>query len=296
MLISNKLESIDTLSKSEEILANYILSQKENIENLSTKDLANATYTSPSTVVRLSQKLGFSGWNEFKEKYLEELQYLNNHFSNVDPDFPFEAHDTLMNIASKVAHLASNSIEDTLSLIKNDVLQKAVHLLCKAQIINVYGISNSLLMAYDFKHKMLRINRHVEIMNLPGEQYIVASNSSQINCAILISYSGESKEVIKIAEMLKARNTPIIVLTSIGENSLTAFADCIFSISTREKLYSKISTYSSNASIHLILDILYSCVFKMNYNYNLNYKAGISKDIDERFAKSNLLKEEWSKL
>lgn len=292
MLISNKLESIDTLSKSEELLANYILSQKENIENLSTKDLANATFTSPSTVVRLSQKLGFSGWNELKEKYIDEIKYLNKSVSNVDPDFPFEAHDTFMNIASKVGRLSINSIEDTLSLIKNDQLKMATQLLCKSQIINVYGVSNSLLMAYDFKHKMLRINKHVEIMNLPGEQFIVASNSTPANCAILISYSGESKEVIKIAEILKARNTQMIVLTSIGENSLTTFADCIFHISTREKLYSKIATYSSNNSIHLILDILYSCVFKMNYDYNLRFKAGISRNIDDRFSNIANLKEE----
>jgi len=292
MLISNKLESMNSLSKSEEVLANYILNEKENIENLSTKNLANATYTSPSTVIRLSQKLGFSGWNELKEKYLEELKYLNKNFSNVDPDFPFESHDTFMDIASKVSHLASNSIDDTLSLLKNDEIKKAVQLLCKSQIINVYGVSNSLLMAYDFKHKMLRINKHVEIMNLPGEQMIVASNSSPANCAILISYSGESKEVLKIAEILKSKNTQMIALTSIGENSLTAFADCIFSISTREKLYSKISTYSSNNSIHLILDILYSCVFKMNYDYNLKYKADISKNIDERFSGSNIMNNE----
>ncbi|KZL89622.1 MurR/RpiR family transcriptional regulator [Clostridium magnum] len=111
MIISNNLESMNSFSKSEEILAKYILNKKENIEKLSTKDLANATYTSPSTVIRLSQKLGFSGWNEFKEKYLEELHYLNNHFSNIDPNFPFEPNDTLMNIASKVGHLACETIE-----------------------------------------------------------------------------------------------------------------------------------------------------------------------------------------
>ncbi|HEX9025583.1 MAG TPA: MurR/RpiR family transcriptional regulator [Clostridium sp.] len=289
MLISNKLESMDSLSKSEEIIAYFILKEKENIKKLSTKTLATATYTSPSTVVRLSQKLGFSGWNEFKEKYLEELEYLNKHLSDVDPDFPFESHDTFMNIASKIGKLSLNSIEDTLSLLKNDEIKKAVNLLCKSQMINVYGVSNSLLMAYDFKHKMLRINKHVEIMNLPAEQLIVASNSTPANCAILISYSGESKEVLKIAEILKSKNTQMIVLTSIGENSLTAFADCIFSISTKEKLYSKIATYSSNDSIHLILDILYSCVFKMNYDYNLKYKADISKNIDERFSSNNLI-------
>lgn len=291
MIISNKLESMDSFSKSEEILAKYILNEKENIEKLSTKDLANATYTSPSTVIRLSQKLGFSGWNEFKEKYLEELHYLNNHFSNIDPNFPFEPNDTLMNIASKVGHLACETIEDTLSLLKTDNLKKAVDLLNKAKIINVYGISNSLLMAYDFKHKMLRINRHVEIMNLPEEQAFVASNSSRNHCAILISYSGESKEVLKIAELLRRNETPIIALTSIGENSLRSFSNCTLSITSREKLYSKIATYSTNNSIHLILDILYSCLFKMNYNDNLEYKTNISRNIEERSSTSYLLKE-----
>jgi DNA-binding MurR/RpiR family transcriptional regulator len=291
MIISNKLESMTSLSKSEEALAKYILIQKENIEKLSTKDLANATYTSPSTVIRLSQKLGFSGWNELKEKYLEELQYLNRHFSNIDSNFPFESHDTLMNVASKIGHLASESIEDTLSLLKHDELQKAVTLLDKSQIINVYGISNSLLIAYDFKHKMLRINRHVEITSLPGEQVYVASSSSPTHCAILISYSGEVDEILKIAKILKGNKTPIITLTSIGENTLKSFADCTFSITSREKLYSKIGTYSTNNSIHLILDILYSCLFKMNYDYNLEYKTNISKIIDTRFTTSNLLKE-----
>lgn len=291
MIISNKLEAMKSLSKSEEVLAQYILNQKENIEKLSTKDLAKATYTSPSTVIRLSQKLGFSGWTELKEKYLEEIQYLNQHFSNIDSNFPFESHDTLMNVASKIGHLACESIEDTLSLLKNDELNKAVTLLDKSQIINVFGISNSLLMAYDFKHKMLRINRHVEIMNLPEEQAFVASNSSPNHCAILISYSGEVDETLKIAKILRKNKTPIIALTSIGENTLKNFADCAFSITSREKLYSKIATYSTNNSIHLILDILYSCLFKMNYDYNLEYKTNISKNIDERFSTSNLLKE-----
>lgn len=291
MLILNKLESLNSLSKSEEVIANYIFKEKENIENLSSRDLATATYTSPSTVVRLSQKLGFSGWTELKEKFLEELQYLNKHFSNVDPNFPFEAHDTLMNIASKVAQLANNSNNDTLSLIKHDDLQKAVNLLDNSQMINVYGTSTSLLMACNFKHKMLRINRHVEIMTLTGEQVVVASNSSPTHCAILISYSGESKELIKIAKILKHKKTPIIVLTSIGENTLKPFSDCTFSITTREKLYSNIGTYSSNNSINLIFDILYSCLFKRNYNYNLQYKTNISKNIDERFSTSYILKE-----
>ncbi|WP_066305612.1 MurR/RpiR family transcriptional regulator [Bacillus sp. FJAT-29814] len=291
MIISNKLESLDTLSKSEEILAKYILSEKENIEKLSTIDLANATYTSPSTVVRLSKKLGFSGWNELKEKYLEELHYLNRHFTEIDPNYPFEAQDSFLTIASKIGHLATETIQDTISLLKNDDLKKAVDLLDKARVINVYGISNSLLMAYDFRNKMLRINRRVEMMDLPADQIYVASNSSPTDTAILISYSGESSEVLRIAEILRTNKTPIIAITSIGENSLKEFADCTLSISTREKLFSKIASYSTNNSIHLVLDILYSCLFKLNYKENLEYKTNISKKIDDRTSHITLLRE-----
>jgi DNA-binding MurR/RpiR family transcriptional regulator len=292
MIISNKLESMDSLSKSEEILAKFILREKENIESLSTKDLAKATYTSPSTAVRLSKKLGFSGWNELKEKYLEELHYLNQHFSNIDPNYPFNTNDTFINVAAKIGHLASESIEDTLSLLKHTELQKAVELLHKSQHISIYGISNSLIMAYDFKHKMLRINKYVDIMNVPEEQPFVASNSTPQHVAILISYSGETEGVLKIANILKRNHTPIISLTSIGENSLRKLSDCALSISTREKLYSKIATYSTNNSIHLILDILYSCLFKMDYDRNLEYKTNVSKNVDERVSSSTLLKEE----
>jgi DNA-binding MurR/RpiR family transcriptional regulator len=291
MIISNKLESLDTLSKSEEILAKYILSEKENIEKLSTIDLANATYTSPSTVVRLSKKLGFSGWNELKEKYLEELHYLNRHFNEIDPNYPFEQHDSFLTIASKIGHLATETIQDTIALLKNEELKKAVDLLDKARIINIYGISNSLLMAYDFRHKMLRINRRVEIMGLPAEQIYVASNSSPNDTAILISYTGETAEGLQIADILRKNKTPIIAITSIGENSLKGFADCTLSISTREKLYSKIASYSIDNSIHLVLDILYSCLFKLNYKENLAYKTNISKQIDDRTSDSTLIRE-----
>jgi len=139
---------------------------------------------------------------------------------------------------------------------------------------------------------MLRINKYVDIMNVPEEQPFVASNSTPQHVAILISYSGETEGVLKIANILKRNRTPLISLTSIGENSLRKLSDCALSISTREKLYSKIATYSTNNSIHLILDILYSCLFKMDYDRNLEYKTNVSKNVDERVSSSTLLKEE----
>lgn len=56
-------------------IAHYILNHGEDVLNLSSKELAKRTYTSPATIVRLCRKLGLEGYNDFKIKYSAELQY-----------------------------------------------------------------------------------------------------------------------------------------------------------------------------------------------------------------------------
>ncbi len=51
-------------------------------------------------------------------------------------------------------------------------------------------------------------------------------------------------------------------------------ADVTLNITTREKSFSKIAGFSSLTSINLILDILYSCLF------NLNYKVNVAKQVE----------------
>lgn len=48
-----------------EIIA-YMLNNPEQIKKLSITELADITFTSKSTVLRLVKKLGFSGYSEFK--------------------------------------------------------------------------------------------------------------------------------------------------------------------------------------------------------------------------------------
>ncbi len=93
--------------------------------------------------------------------------------------------------------------------------------------IDIYGTGNSLLAAMSFQHKMMRIQRNVNLKILAGEQVFMSYNSNKNKIAMIISYSGETNELIKIAEILKEKKTPIIVLTSIGDNRLSHYANYI---------------------------------------------------------------------
>ncbi len=289
MLLEQKIKSIN-LTKNEQIIADYIIEHKYQLKNLSTRDIALATYTSSAGVIRLAKKLSYSGFNELKEDYLSELDYINQHFKEIDANFPFTANQSIMDIAEIMSTLMQETARDTLHLIKHDPLMKATRILQQSSTIYFYAASGNFLLAQNFKLKMNRIGKKVEVDDLDTSysSLLITPN----DCAIIISYSGQTPSLIKIAKNLKNKKIPVIVITSIGENTLSESADCVLQMTTREKMYSKISNFTTEYSLELLLNILYSCFFKTNYNHFLDYKISNAKQIEHRGANSNIIKEE----
>lgn len=292
MLIREKLESYP-FSNSEKLIIDYILKNKTAIKNMTTKDIANATYTSPSTLIRIAHKMKYKGWSELKNAFLQEEDYLETHFCNIDANYPFDEKDSIMSIANKIAILKKETIEDTLSLITHDDLQNAIRIIRQSSYINVFAVSNNLLISQEFKHNMARIKKRVDICPIHGEQIHVANLADSSSCAIVISYSGETTELIKITQLLKSHHIPVIAITNIGENSISKLADCILRITTREKLYSKIATYSTDEAIIYLLDVLYSCIYALDYENNDCIRYHSSRKIEEdRMSTLDIIKED----
>ena len=282
-----------TFSNSERVVLNYILNKGTHIQNMTIKEISEETFTVPSTLIRIAKKLNYDGWNSLKEDFLKECEYLEHHFVDIDANLPFKNNDTIMSIAGKIAALEKESIEDTLSLITHDDLQKAIQIMRKASCIHLFAVSNNLLITQEFKHNMSRIQKDVRIHGLQNEITFDAILAQNDSCAIIVSYSGETYVLDKIANTLNNKNIPLIVITSIGDNTLSRKADCTLRICTREKLYSKIATFSTDRAITYLLDVLYSCMFALDYDYNLNLRIETSKAIENgRFSTLDILKED----
>ena len=71
MLIKERLKEASDLSDSEQSIARYLIDSDIELEQMSTSDISKRTFTSPAAVIRLAKKMGFSGWNELKEKLLD---------------------------------------------------------------------------------------------------------------------------------------------------------------------------------------------------------------------------------
>ncbi len=291
MLIEQKVESVK-LSDAQQSVIDYILKERGNIKDQTIKEIAKVTYTSTGTIIRLAKKLGYHGFEDFKEDFLKEVHYMDTHFQNIDPNYPFTSHDNMQKISSKVTALAQETLSDTLSLIEHDSLQKAICLLRNAKHIHLAAISYSLLLGQMFQLDMMRIGVPVHICSIQGEELFVPAIIGKDDCIIFISYSGEIDQLCELAKILKNKGTSIIVISSLGDNRLKTYADVVLHISTREKLYSKIGGFSNEYSIKLILDILYSQYFALDYETHLKKRIDISQRAEvTRVSSIDILKE-----
>lgn len=267
MLIIQKLETTQ-FSKNELIIKEYILNNKDSFDKLSIKDIAEKIYVSSSLLIIFAKKLGYDGWNKFKNDFVKEREYLNSHFKNIDANIPFNKIDNIVDIANKIAVLEKETIDDTIALINHDELKKAVELLHKNSIIYVFGSSFSYMASQEFIYSMKRLGKLIEYIPYNTEQVFLSWNIRYKSCAIVISYTGETEHNYRICRALKEKNIPIISLTGIGENSINKLSDIPLFLSTRENVHSKINSYSSSQSIHTLLNILYSGVFALDFEKN----------------------------
>lgn len=279
----------NTFTASEGVVIEYILEKKEEIESMTVEEIAKETFSSKSTLVRIAKKLNYNGWTELKNDFLKELDYLNASTISVDANIPFTNQDSLMTIANNIATLKKESISETLALLSHDQLRESLTIIENSKKIHVFAVSSNLLLADRFQHQMKRINKDVSIHKLQNEILFDAYLATSDSCAIILSYTGETSNLIEVSKQLTKNNVPIILLTSIGNNSLIKYSDIVLRVATKEKMFSKISNYSTDISIEYLLDILYSCFFNLNFENNLALKINASKSIEKDHYSNNSL-------
>ena len=260
MLLTQKIEVMD-LPSAEKTAANYLLAQGSKLKGLSTRKIASDAYTTPATLVRLGQRLGYEGWTDFFEAFMEEREYLERHFQNIDANHPFSPDDSTTTVANKIASLHRESITDTMSLLDYDVLEQAVNCMLRSRTIYLVGVCVSLDCTWLFKRNMQRLGKNVLLESNNAEQLCTILSATPEDCAIAVTYSGSPKRVVDEVNILHDMGVPLILLTGLGDNPVRPLADYVLNVTTRERLYSKVGNFSTNVSIHLLLDILYACYF-----------------------------------
>lgn len=277
--------------KIEELMMNYgdarhaigefVLHEKDNLYKYTINEIAEYTYTSKATVVRFAKTLGYDGWKEFMKAFISEIKYQVNHQNDADVNYPFKENDSVETIIEKIKTLQIESIQDTADLLDTAMLEKATAYLLKARHIVIFGISPNSFLGELFRRKMITIGKQVDLAR-SGESGIIARTLNKDDCAIMISYSGnnEAADPMVHLSVLLENEVPTIGITSGGDNYLHRNLSCILTMSSKERLYTKIANFSTEESLQFIFNVLFANYFVKNYQDNNLYKIRNSKILE----------------
>nr|MBQ4457210.1 MurR/RpiR family transcriptional regulator [Clostridia bacterium] len=286
MTIQEALRKNESFSDSEKEIAEYILEQKDKILDHSVQDIAEATFTSTSSVVRLCRKIGLDGFKEFKIRYTAELERRIDQMEDINPDFPFEKNDTAFDIAQKMNVLMTNTINASYDMITRNIknLQNAARLINRSNRILLAGMGDSQLKGQVFQSNMMKINKIILMCNILGEQNSLADIMTKDDCAIIVSYSGDTRLVYETVEVLKRRSVPIIAITSNSGSMIGKAADIILEMPKKEEKWAKQATFVSQVATEYYLNVLYSYIYVMDYETNNSFrKRNIQEHSDTRY-------------
>lgn len=292
MSIIEQLTSYDFFTSSEKAIIKVIFQDTELLKKSTAQELAKAAFTSASTVARLCQKLGCKNYNEFRMQFIAEMEKRQYENTFINASIPFKKNDTPEEILKQLTKLQNIALQETLSLINLENYQRAVQMLANAESIDIYGMGINLHLAYDFAYKMARIHRPVHICLDHQQQLLAAATPAPNHCAILISYSGETTDSIRYASLLHKNKTPLITITSIGNNSVSQYADERLYIASMEKQFSKIGPFASCISISTILNYLYAGIFSLDYDENYQKLLSTVLSVTEFRSQYGPLREE----
>ena len=281
MSLETRIKYSSLLTPAELQFGTYLLRHAADIAHSSMQQVLAAAFISRSMFYRFCKKLEIDGFNELKILLLEDSEQQKK-LSQVDVNFPFSAMDCQQSIAEKLKKLYADTIQDTLNALDPEELRCSVLTLHKAKDIAIYAAPPNSLAAESFQYKMLSIGRSAHAHSTGYMQLAQASLAAPNQAAIILSYSGKACFIPRILPLLQAQGTPIIWIGRPGNPSLEHAVQQHLFISARENFRERLSQFSSQTAMQYVMDLLFSCIFKLDYDKNMAYLRAHNQLNDNR--------------
>lgn len=253
-------QNYSSFTNKEKLIADYLLIEKKEIVDMTANDIGKATNTSAATVVRFAKKLGYSSLNEMKIKLSISLneEVEDKKFKYLDDNL------STLSIINTVKNSTQKIIDETVKLIDEKKLEKAITILNNAETIHIFGVGSSNLVGLDFYYKLNRINKRCIIHTDTHLQIASSSMLDKGDVVLAISYSGETSETLCCVRNAKKNNVPVIALTKVSiENKIEELAEIALHVPCVEKSLRE-GAMTSRISQLVIIDMLFLGIARNN--------------------------------
>jgi len=190
-----------------------VLADPRSFASLPVGELAERSHVSKPTVIRFCRSVGYDGLADFKLKLAgsvnEGVPFV--HRSVDDDDKPGD-------IVVKVIDNAVSALLKYRNAAAGHAFERAIAALagaCRQQRrIEFYGVGNSGIVAQDAQHKFFRLGVSATAISDGHVQVMSATMLKPGDCAVIISNSGRSRDLIDVAEIARRKGATVIVIAA----------------------------------------------------------------------------------
>ncbi|HVZ44289.1 MAG TPA: SIS domain-containing protein [Ramlibacter sp.] len=249
--------SIVSLAPAEQRVAKLVLGDPRSFANLPVRELAELAHVSKPTVVRFCRSMGYDGLSDFKLKLA----------GSVSEGVPFihrsvDADDRTGDVLVKVI----DNIVAALLRYRNEAsavpMDRAAEVLASThrtgRRIEFYGAGNSGIVAQDAQHKFFRLGMSCIAYSDGHMQVMGATLLAPGDCAVIISNSGRTRDLMDACDIARRNGATTIVITASG--SPLASAGHIHLAADHPEGYDRYSPMVSRLLHLAIIDILATSV------------------------------------
>ena len=207
--------ALPALPPAEQRVAKLLLLDARAFATLPVSELADRSHVSKPTVVRFCRSVGYDGLTDFKLKLA----------SSVNEGVPFvhravEEDDKPGDLIVKVVDNAVAALLHYRNDAASHAFERAIVALTESarngRRIEFYGVGNSGIVAQDAQHKFFRLGVNTAACSDGHVQLMSATMLSTGDCAVIISNSGRSRDLLDAAEIARKKGATTIIITASG--------------------------------------------------------------------------------
>jgi RpiR family transcriptional regulator, carbohydrate utilization regulator len=255
--LHNLLSASDHMSESSLRVAKYIVENPKRVASMSIAELAKATGSNKTAVVRVSKLSGYKGYRGLRTALIENRGLLRG-AELLGIDLPWsgvEGADNLLNLAREVVKINIEALQDTLTLLDEGTLLRAVNTILGAKHVFLIGFGTSAPVVQDAYQRFLRLQVPASICS---DAHVLASiivNMRPDDLLFCISYSGTSRDIIEALGTARRRKISTITLTSVPRSAAAELSGTVL-ISAVGRTPQTIETVAARVAQFVVIDII----------------------------------------
>jgi len=263
--LSEIKESYQDFSKSEKRLADFFIQNPEEARGKTIIEVSERVGVSKATIVRFAKTLGYSGYRDFILRFSIYPNGINNEDKYIPNFLEVAPGDSVSSIIGHIFKTSLQTMEQTMAVCDEGSISETIQAMNKARRIDFFGMGAGSIIAQDAQQKFLRINKISYAFADSHLQTTVASTLTADDVCVVISYSGETVDTLRIAELARKNGAFVVSITKYSENSISKTANVNLFVSSPETEI-RSAAMGSRISQLCIIDVLYTAVLSLEYD------------------------------